>query len=221
MYNITLICTRHSEIGKCNINELYKIIERIKPDLIFEEIPPSFFDKYYITKTLSNLETDTISKYLETHTIEHIPVDSDNVPPESFFQDHKYLLDRIEGLADRNGFDYRTLTDSNKMYVQIYGFAYLNNSKCMEINQEIRNVIEQGLQKINDNKLFQIFKSWNEIIEMRDNEMLKNIYSYSKEQSYDNAIFTIGYAHRKSISMKIEKYEKEYNIKLNWSFYNT
>ncbi len=37
MYNITLICTRHSEIGECNINALYKIIERIEPDLIFEE----------------------------------------------------------------------------------------------------------------------------------------------------------------------------------------
>ena len=69
MYNITLISTRHDEVGKCNSNELYKIIESINPELIFEEIPPSYFDKYYIDRSCNNLETDTINKYLETHDV--------------------------------------------------------------------------------------------------------------------------------------------------------
>jgi len=219
MHNITLICTRHSEIGECNINTLYKIIERLEPDLIFEEIPPSYFDKYYITKTRRNLETDTINRYLETHIVKHIPVDSDDVPPESLFQDHKNLLEQIECLADRNGFDYRTLTDINKMYIKIHGFTYLNSPQCININQEIYNAIEQGLQKINATKLFQTFDLWKDINEKRDNEMLQNIYDYSKEHNYDNAIFTVGSAHKKSISMKIEKIEKENKIKLNWIFY--
>jgi hypothetical protein len=48
MYSITLVCTRHEELGKCHSNELHQIIETINLDVIFEEIPPSFFDKYYI-----------------------------------------------------------------------------------------------------------------------------------------------------------------------------
>ena len=38
MYNITLICTAHKEVGKCNSVELYKIIEEFKPEIIFEEL---------------------------------------------------------------------------------------------------------------------------------------------------------------------------------------
>ena len=96
MHKITLVCTRHDKLGKCNSDELYKIIEKINPELIFEEIPPSYFDKYYINKSRNNLETDIINKYSDAHTIKHIPVDSDDVPPDSFFQDHEYMVKIIE-----------------------------------------------------------------------------------------------------------------------------
>jgi hypothetical protein len=46
MYNITLICSRHDELGKWNSNELYQILEKVNPDIIFEEIPSS---RYYIS----------------------------------------------------------------------------------------------------------------------------------------------------------------------------
>ena len=220
MYNITLICTRHTELGKCNSAELYKIIERIDPELIFEEIPPSYFDKYYINKSHNNLETDTINKYLETHKAEHIPVDSDNLPSESFFQNHKYMLEHIEGLADINGFNYRKLTDTNKMFVEMYGFKYLNSISCINLNNEIYDAIEKGLQKVNNEKLFQTYNLWKDINEKRENVMLQNIYNYSKDHSYEKAIFTVGSGHRKSISKKIEKYEMQEKIKLNWIFYN-
>jgi len=86
-----LVFTRHEKLGKCNSNELYQIIETINPEVIFEEIPPSYFGKYYIRKSLNNLETDTINKYSETHKMEHIPGDSDNIPSESFWQNHRYM----------------------------------------------------------------------------------------------------------------------------------
>ena len=47
MYNIILLSTKHIESGKCNSFELYKIIETINPEIIFEEIPPSKFDAVY------------------------------------------------------------------------------------------------------------------------------------------------------------------------------
>ena len=83
MYNIVLIGTRHEEVGFCTSAELYKIFEAINPDVIFEEMPPSYFDRYYTAKTLRNLESDTVNKFVENHSnIIHIPVDSDNVPAE-------------------------------------------------------------------------------------------------------------------------------------------
>jgi len=47
MYNITLIGTTHSESGQCNSDELYKILEDINPEVIFDELPSHFFDMYY------------------------------------------------------------------------------------------------------------------------------------------------------------------------------
>ena len=43
---IVLISTVHQEIGKCNSEELYKIIESINPDVIFLEEFKNNYTKY-------------------------------------------------------------------------------------------------------------------------------------------------------------------------------
>ena len=221
MHNITLLGTRHEEAGFCSLKELYKIFERINPDVIFEEIPPSCFDEYYVAKTRRNLETDTINKYLENHNILHIPVDSDNVPPDSFFEDLGHLHKCVEDLADINGFNYRTFSDRNSGYSRMYGFQYLNSIHSIDVQDEINNAIVNGLQKINNEKLYQTYKIWVDINDERENKMLHNIYNYSKEHIFENAIFMIGFGHRKSIMQKISEHEKTSEIKLNWIFYGS
>lgn len=218
MYNITLICTRHDSLGKCNSNKLYQIIEHINPNVIFEEIPPTLFEEYYLDKSRSNLETDTINKYIQYHKIDHIPVDSDNLPSEEFFKDYEYLIERIEGLTDINGSTFRNLVDTNKIYIERYGFNYLNSIDSININNKIFNAIKNGLQKINNDRLLQTFKLWKDINEIRENHMLQHIYRYSKKHSYERAIFTIGAAHRNSIIEKISEFQKNEKVKLNWIF---
>ena len=218
MYTITLISTRHQSLGKCNSEELYQIIERINPEVLFEEIPPTYFDKYYVEKSHSNLETDTISRYIQHHEINHIPVDSDNIPEEEFFKDYEHMIQRIENLASVIGFDYRNLVDNNRSYIDRYGFEYLNSNHSININKQINNVIENGLQKLDNDKLFQTFKLWNEVNEMRENHMLQNIYTYRKKHKYERAIFMIGAAHRNAIIEKVANFDRIENIKLNWIF---
>ena len=80
MYNITLICTRHKEVGACNSAELLKIIECFQPEIFFEEVSPTTYEAYYtydssgLTK-ITTLETDAIKMYLQNHSIKHILVD--------------------------------------------------------------------------------------------------------------------------------------------------
>lgn len=221
MHTITLVSTRHDELGKCNSNELYQIFEQIDPDLIFEEIPPSFFGKYYVEKTHHNLESKAISKYSRTHKTAHIPVDLDSLPTESFFQDYKDMLQRIEGLTDINGFNYRTLTDSNRSYAGQYGFNYLNNTHCIKLNDEIQDAIVKGLEKIDNDQLSRTYNLWNENNNKREIEMLQNIYEYSAKHYYDRAIFTVGAGHRKSLIQKIYEYQRNTKLRLNWIFYTT
>jgi hypothetical protein len=220
MYNITIIGTRHKEAGFCSSEELYNIFETISPDIIFEEIPPSYFDKYYVARIRRNLESDTVLRYLASHNIRHIPVDSNDVPLDSFFEDLEYLYNRIERLTDINGFNYRNFSDKNSLYIRMYGFHYMNSNDAINIMNEIQNSIEKGLQVIKDEKLCQTFQEWLKINEKRENEMLQNIYDYSKANTFINAIFMIGFAHRKSIIQKITEFDVKSDIKINWMFYN-
>lgn len=219
MYNISVVFTRHDELGKCNSDELFKIFESIIPDLIFEEIPPSYFDRYYKNKERRNLESEAISKFSEIYKVIHHPVDSDEIPSDSFFDNYYYLHRQIEGLIDINGFNYRNFTDSNKANIETYGFAYLNSVYSDNANDNILEAVEGGLQKISDEKLHLTYKLWKEINEKRENVMLRNIYNYSKENRFNKAIFTIGAGHRKSLMQRIQEFQGQDLININWSFY--
>jgi len=74
------------------------------------------------------------------------------------------------------------------------------------------------LRMINHEKMFQTYKSLLGIIDKRENEMIKNIYSYSALNNYNKALFLIGAEHRKPIMDKVQKIEKNYKPKLNWIF---
>lgn len=216
MYSISLIFTRHEECGQCTLDALYNIIESIGPDVIFEEVPPSYFDRYYVNKTKSNLESDTIHKYAEKYCIQHIPVDSDDVPSDSFFNDLQELHRRVEGLADINGYNYRTYTDSLRENIRILGFRYLNSIYCSNAQKEISYAIEKGVQKINDEKLSRTLKQWKMINDNRENEIIKNIYNYSKGNQYTKAVFLIGSGHINSIIPKISEYKMKKTLSINW-----
>ena len=220
MFNITLISTRHDNIGRCNSSELFKEFEIINPDLIFEEMPPSYFEKFYVDKSQSNLESQAIDVYCQKYGINHIPVDSEEIPDDSFFIDYEKMILKIEKLSDRNGFNFRNAMDSHKINTSKYGFKYLNSNYCTKLNDDINEAIINGLQKLNDEMLIKTYKKWNQINDMRENHMLKSIYKYSETNKYERAIFTIGSAHRNSVIDKIAKFEKQEKIKLNWIIIN-
>lgn len=220
MCNINIIFTRHEECGHCTSNALYNIIESIRPEIIFEEVPPSYFDKYYVSKTHRNLESDTINKYVEKYSIQHLPVDSDDFPPDSFFNDLQDLHRRVEGLADINGYNYRTYTDSFSENIRIHGFRYLNSIYCSNAQKEISDALEKGMKKINNEKLSRTLKQWEKINDNRENEIIKNIYTYSKVNQYTKAVHLIGSGHINSIMQKIKEYKTKETFTINWIAYN-
>jgi len=77
LLNITLISSFHKIHGNCNPAELYKIIERLQPYVIFEELSTNCFEiiysPYYQPETI---EAITIKQYLQKYPIKHFPVDN-------------------------------------------------------------------------------------------------------------------------------------------------
>ncbi len=220
MYNITLISTRHHNNGECNAHALCQILEHIQPEVIFEEMRPSYYDKYYVEKTSTNLETEAISIYLITHNAQHIPVDTDDIPSGAFFRDYQRAVELVLGLTDNYGLNYRNLLATSKRHAANYGFNYLNSNHYNTYIEEIRHAFEAGLEQLNDDKLSQAYRLWNELSDRRENEMLQNIYNFSRDHTYHNAVFLLGAGHRKSIINKIQYCEGEEEVKLNWSIHN-
>jgi hypothetical protein len=218
MFNVTLFCTRHGETENCNSFGLYNIILQLKPEIIFEEIPPCFFDDYYKNMSMDNLESKAIKMYLSDHVIKHIPVDLDVIMPQSFWDDNKNMFEQVE----RRNSEFCRLCDYDSQYARQYGFNYLNSNYNNNINKDRDNEFEKTLKLINNKKLFETYELWVDINEKRENEMIKNIYNYSKENKFDRGVFFIGAAHRESIINKIKEFNgnEEFSIKWNYLEYD-
>lgn len=157
-----------------------------------------------------------INAYVHDYKIKNIPVESDDVPDSHFFDRLSKLHMRIERLSDENGFKYRTYTDRNMEYSNSRGFEYLNSDMSSYYYKEIKYSIEGGLKALCNPDYDSIYTDWIEVIQKRENTMLKNIYDYSSSNPFDRTVFTIGAAHRESIIQKVLKLSNSEKIKLKW-----
>ena len=216
MCNVTLISTEHRESGKCNHDELHKIIESLNPDVIFEEERnDDTFQKYYSEEySFNSLEVQCIKKYLQNHNIKHIPVD---IELNQAFEEWDYMFYTFKKYNV-----YKQILNEHCALRDKDGFTYLNSEKCSELFDKMKTAERQIIEfsGINKNELIRIYDLFHKEHDNRENAMLLNIYNYSKENSYNQAVFLLGYAHRKSMMQKIMEYKKKEDFKLNWIFFN-
>jgi hypothetical protein len=232
MYNITLISTFHSESGRCNPNELYKILASINPDVIFDELPSHYFDMYYSdtfdmfcansillnrNPTILPIEVQCLKNYKKNHKIKILPIDIDVTSKLSKYQDEILFMFQTFFKYE----DYIKLDNEKETLIAQEGFQYLNSDIFLDFLQrkEVleKNIIESEIDKYRLLDIYKLFHA--EQFDNRENEMLQNIYNYSKENQYNQAVFLLGCAHRKSIIEKIIECEKLSEIKLNWTIF--
>jgi len=232
MYNITLVGTIHSEKGRCNSDELYKILEAINPEVIFDELPTHFsdmyysdsFDRYCANNILLNrhsivvpLEVKCIKKYKKNHNIKICPVDIDTRQKLSKYQQEIFFMMQTFFQYE----DYRKLDNKKEALIAQEGFHFLNSNKFLDFieRKEVMesNIMESEIQKDRLLKIYKLFHA--EQYDSRENAMLENIYNYSEENPFNQAVFLIGAEHKKSMIRKITAYEKLSAIKLKWTMY--
>ncbi|MBL0269344.1 MAG: hypothetical protein IPP99_11925 [Chitinophagaceae bacterium] len=227
MPSITFVATGHKEVGLCNSHELFKIIEQIKPEVIFEEIPPGKFEAVYAGTRQQSLEVKTIKAYLHKYpATHHIPVDLDI--DEATENEIKAEVDGIAFICNDYNAEYNYLSRLLSHWKEKLGFQFLNNDQCSKfiLRQRIleRQVLDalrkdNNQREIDHDRLNLAYNQWIDQIENRENEMLRNIYSYMEQKKYNRALFLVGAAHRKPIMQKIQEYESKAKIKLIWTFY--
>jgi hypothetical protein len=207
---ITLISTIHKEIGKCNSEELSKIIESLNPDIIFLEANENSYSKYHdillsqFGVYQERLEIKALQIYRQNHTFKYVPVLDTEL---------SYEFDtKLEVLS--NNKEYRSLWDNYLSLEAEYGFQYINSKKQITYLQQIKE-LEKGILGNND-----LHHKVNENIDAYEFSMLRNIYLFCKDNSFETAIFMCGAAHRKTIIQKIKEFQMKENINISWTFYN-
>ena len=156
MYNITLISTEHRESGKCNSDELYKIIETLNPDVIFEEeTNDEKFQEYYNKEnSFNSLEVQSIKKFIQNHNIKHIPVD---IKTNFNYREWDYMFETFK--------KYNVYKQTIKEHCELRdkdGFSYLNSEKCMELFDKMKTTERQLIEfsGINRDELLRIYNSF-------------------------------------------------------------
>lgn len=210
MHKITFISTIHEEIGNCNAEELYKIIEKLSPEVIFLEAVAETYSEYenYLFSTYGEyhkkLEISAIQKYSSNTSFEYVPV-CENGLSDAFDRKKKIVRENRERQKMIENFKY--LAAEN-------GFKFLNSLESINLLEEIRVLESRVLNSSEVDKM-------EADIDAYENSMIGNIYSYCNNNHFSSAIFMCGAAHRKSIIEKIEKSKTEEQVNLTWIIFES
>jgi hypothetical protein len=198
---IILFGTQHNENGKCNPEELCKIIEKIKPDIIFEEIPEEYFNFVYAKPENVISEIRAIKKYLTINKdIRHIPVDNYSGP---LFQD-KETDDLIEKLdtPNNNNKEISNLMQRQLEEISRKGFPLLNTKKNDKLNERIIKMVYRYLDDFGTQHEKDLYDKYHNYHSLREDEILRNVIH--SRYRFENGLLLIGALHRRTIIKKLK-----------------
>jgi hypothetical protein len=210
---VSLVCTVHEEKGAVTVSALLEILERIRPEVIFAEMPPAAIDDYFTTCARANLESKAIRRYRDGHEARIIPVDLPT-PDEAFFRNNRLLFEKIE----QQSAEYCRHIDLHSAYVAKYGFAYLNSEYCSKLWVDVDAEIRRTIECLNDARLNELFQLWRNTIDGRDDAMMKNILRYCSSESFDKGVFLVGASHRQFFIDKGKEQSAAHPDRIQWSF---
>jgi len=208
--NIYLISTVHKEKGYCTSENLFEILNKIKPDVVFCEASPEMFESFKKGLIQSSLELNSIKKLSKYHSFSFVAIDSYPSPNINFRNKVNVLFDLIE--KDKK---YKNVWIKNNENTHMFGFEYLNSDENIQLFNEMAEREKHIITQLANLQYKNTYTKWLNFHDNRENEMLENINSYVANNELEKAVFLCGSAHRKSILNKIK--EKN-NIQIRWYF---
>jgi len=208
MQKLIFISTIHEEYGKCNSNELQKILIRLSPEVVFLEAIKSTYLEIEQLKFLEfgvyhkKLEIKALQPFIHEDYITYVPV-LDFGHSDVFDQKYDVVTQYREFQILLDGFNSKAST---------YGFSFLNSKEAIAHQEELRALEAKLLPNPELNQEFQ------DHIDAYENNMIKNISAYCKENTFEKAIFMCGVAHRRSMIEKISSNKEMFDLEIEWSF---
>ena len=211
MKTISLVCSVHQEQGPVNVPALCAILDRIRPDVVFLEIPPEPYADFVETERRSNLESTAVGTFRKVNQVDLVPVDLPT-PNSDFFRRSEHFFREIE----RSSSAYRGLVDVNRRYVRDHGFDYLNSEYCSSLWSDIYREIRCAAVNTGDASMIDFCNEWTQTMKLRDIAMVQNIRAYSLRNDFKNAVFLVGASHRASIINEANKQFESDSATVRW-----
>lgn len=194
MTRVYVVSTVHEENGLVTHSALLNILQSVRPEVIFLEIPSASFPAYD-QGFRSNLETSAARRYREATGVALVPVDLPT-PEESFFRNWQYMDRRIAATSPI----YCQLIDQNTYDVAKHGFSYLNSEQCRDTWSAIYKTMEVAIQRLShDTQLLAIYDDLRRSNGLRDLAMLNGIDAYFSQKPFTTGVLLVGAAHADSI----------------------
>lgn len=194
--------------GKVDFGAFEDILKFKLPSDILKKI-----DK--VDPSLIPLEVHCIKRYKQYYKVQHLPIDLVTDP------DVTSRMSMLFSEFSRHDVVYRQLELECKSKTELHGFDFLNSIDYSNIVAKMKlreeQLIEENVLGRYDMQL--ILDAFNNEIDDREMHMLQNIYDYSKNHEYEQAVFLLGARHRSSILEKIAVFHESSSLQLNWKLY--
>jgi hypothetical protein len=208
MHTITPIFSVHKANGKCNVEQLVKILQEIKPDVVFQEVPP-LDDR--------SLEAQALKEYCKIKSsCQPVYVDEYKAPVDAL--DTMRLLDAgFEDVADRST-EYQQLETERRARTYQDGFVYLNSDAFVKTTVRMEQIEDEMME----GRAADALRWFRQVIQhRREIEMMRNVYSHCRKTAFDTGVFLVGAAHRTGIAKQIENFSGREPDLIAWNFYDS
>lgn len=214
MRKITLVSSAHRENGRCNAEELLRILRAIGPEVVFEEVRPSDSDTYH--KAQWSLEAKALSRYRESRTLRPVPVDhfNDNDATASLYDQ----MNQVFGYVEQASQTYRALLEEQGRLVNQQGFQYLNSIAYEETAAKLEDIENAAIADSCNLGLIRSLQWWRDWNRRREAEMIRAIYQYCQDNSFGTGVYLVGAAHKSSLVKAIRARDGTDAALIDWDF---
>jgi hypothetical protein len=212
MRRVSLVCSVHRETGLATAAELYWLLARLRPDVLFLERSSADFPAF-LDGSCGTLESAAVRRYRNLHTVELVPVDLYLNAAESKQKDDD-LFDRIDRASPRYG----QLALANLQHTAKGGFAYLNSPTSALLQSEMQREMRATVRAVGEPTLAELYTVLTRTNDLREQAMLSGVEAFAKKASFTRGVLLVGAAHRQSLFEKAQLPRSDGPYPVRWHF---
>jgi hypothetical protein len=210
MNRLFIIGSIHESNDWVTSEALTEIIRRIKPDVIFEEIPQDMFEDIYERRKYPDvLEVTAVRSYIaDGVNVKHFPVDIPYLPEIARKGEFNRIEKRIEEIIEKNPGQHKEIEqikriDKRIQEIESVSFEAINSRVYREGVKKRKKIQERVMKKYYPELFFGNKYEHDFHYIIRENYMVYRIASLMNE--YQNGLLIVGSSHCQSMYRKLQK----------------